>query len=231
MVVDGNRTGSARHENATVAFVDLAGFSAITDVYGDHAALGMLDLFESLVRDALAGHGPPIKWIGDEAMLAFPDPETALNVLGRLLPACRSEPRLPLTRSGVNHGPVIRRGSDIFGSTVNIAARIVGLASAGQLLATRSVAEAAAVLDIMVRDLGSVALRSVAEDVSLYSVELAPVADPAWIDPVCKMHAPYASFRKAHRDGPWFCSERCAEAYRRSPATYTAGSGSREARS
>jgi len=230
MVVEEHRTGNPRRENATVAFVDLAGFSAITDVYGDQAAIEMLDLFEGLVRDALAGHGPPIKWIGDEAMLAFPDPETALNVLGRLLPACRSEPRLPLTRSGLNHGPVIRRGGDIFGSTVNIAARIVGLAAAGQLLATRPVAAAATSLDIAVRDLGSVALRSVAEDVALYSVELAPAADPAWIDPVCKMHAPYASFRKAHPQGPWFCSERCAEAYRRSPATYTAGSGPREPR-
>src|SRR5262249_21055128 len=178
------------------------------------------DLFENLVREALAGHAPPIKWIGDEAMLAFPDPETALNVLGHLLPGCRAEPRLPLTRSGLNHGPVIRRGSDIFGSTVNVASRVAGLAAAGQLLATRPVADAATALGIMVRDLGSVALRSVAEDVSLYSVELAPTADPAWIDPVCKMHAPYASFRRSAADGPWFCSPQCAEAYRKSPQTY-----------
>ena len=52
----------------------------------------------------------------------FPDPATALQVLGRLLPACRCEPRIPLTRTGLNHGPVLRRANDIFGSTVNIAA-------------------------------------------------------------------------------------------------------------
>jgi class 3 adenylate cyclase/YHS domain-containing protein len=224
--VDPARNLHPGRESATVAFVDLAGFSAITDVYGDQAAIRLLEVFEGLVSEALAGHGPPVKWIGDEAMLAFPDPETALHVLGRLLPACRAEPRLPLTRSGVHHGPIIRRGSDMFGSTVNIAARIVGLAAPGQLLATRPVAEAAATLDILAQDLGSVALRSVAEEVPLWSVELAPVAEPGWIDPVCKMHAPYASFRKAHPDGPWFCSELCAEAYRRSPQTYGASSGS-----
>jgi adenylate cyclase len=208
---------------ATVAFVDLAGFSAITDVYGDASAIAVLGRFEALVREALGGLGPPIKWIGDEAMFGFPDPATALQVLGRLLPACRSEPRIPLTRTGLNHGPVLRRGNDLFGSTVNIAARIAALASPGQLLATQPVADIAAASGIVVRDVGKVALRSIAERVPLHAIELAPAFDPAWIDPVCKMHAPYAAYRRTTPTGPWFCSERCAEAYRRSPEVYPGG--------
>src|SRR4029077_18977091 len=170
--------------------------------------------FEELVRQALGGAGTPIKWIGDEAMFGFPDPATALQMLGRLLPACRSEPRIPLTRTGLNHGPVLRRAGDLFGSTVNIAARIAALASPGQLLATQPVAEAASAQGIMVRDLGRTALRSVAQEVPLWEVELAPSADPTWIDPVCKMHAPYASYRRSEAAGPLFCSPRCEEAYR-----------------
>jgi adenylate cyclase len=209
---------------ATVAFVDLAGFSAITDVYGDASAIAVLGRFEALVREALAGFGAPIKWIGDEAMFGFPDPAAALQVLGRLIPACRSEPRIPLTRTGLHHGPVLRRANDLFGSTVNIAARIAAYATPGQLLATQPVAEIATASGIVARDLGKVALRSIADHVPLYSIELAPVFDPAWIDPVCKMHAPFSAYRRAAPTGPWFCSERCAEAYRRSPQTYHAGS-------
>jgi hypothetical protein len=67
----------------------------LTDVYGDESAVRVLRCFEELVHDASGGHAPPIKWIGDEAMFGFPDPATALEVLGRLLPACRSEPRIP----------------------------------------------------------------------------------------------------------------------------------------
>ena len=208
---------------ATVAFVDLAGFSAIADVYGDASAIAVLARFEELVREALGGFGPPIKWIGDEVMFGFADPATALQVLGRLLPACRSEPRIPLTRTGLNHGPVLRRGSDIFGSTVNVAARIAALASPGQLLATAPVASVADASGIAVRDIGTVALRSIADHVPLHSIELAPDLDPAWIDPVCKMHAPYEAYRRTAPKGPWFCSERCAEAYRRSPETYRRG--------
>ena len=209
---------------ATVAFVDLAGFSAITDVYGDASAIAVLGRFEELVRQALGGLAPPIKWIGDEAMFGFPDPATALQVLGRLLPACRSEPRIPLTRTGLNHGPVLRRSSDLFGSTVNIAARIAAIASPGQMLATRQVANIAAASGIVARDMGKVALRSIADHVPLYSIELAPAFDPAWIDPVCKMHAPYEAYRRTTPTGPWFCSERCAEAYQRSPEIYHSGS-------
>ena len=190
--------------SATVAFVDLAGFTAIAEVYGDALAIKTLEIFEGMVRDALAGYEPPIKWIGDEAMLSFPEPEIAIQALGTLLQSCRKEPRLPLTRTGLNHGPVIRRGSDLFGSTVNIAARVAALASPGQLLATEPVAEAAAARGIRVQDLGKVALRSVADEVRLYEIELAPTPDPAWIDPVCKMHAPYAFYRRSESEGPWF---------------------------
>jgi adenylate cyclase len=217
---DLSQTQSSVGASATVAFIDLAGFSAIADVYGDAAAIDVLEIFESMVREALAGYEPPIKWIGDEAMLSFPEPELAIQALGTLLQACREEPRLPLTRSALNHGPVIRRAGDLFGSTVNIAARIAALASPGQLLATQPIADAAAAKGILVRDLGEVALRSVADEIPLYEIELAPSPDPAWIDPVCKMHAPYASYRRAAPEGPWFCSPRCEEAYRKSPQAY-----------
>ena len=208
---------------ATVAFVDLAGFSALSDVYGDASAIAVLTLFEQMVREALGPLGAPIKWIGDEVMFGFADPKTALGVLGRLLPACRSEPRIPLTRTGINHGPVLRRGNDLFGSTVNVAARIAAIASPGQMLATQPVATFATTAGIVARGIGNVALRSIADLVPLFSIELAPAADTAWICPVCKMHAPFEAYVKATPMGPWFCSERCAEAYDRSPQTYPGG--------
>ena len=214
---------------ATVAFVDLAGFSALTDVYGDASAIRVLTRFEDFVRDALGGLGPPIKWIGDEAMFGFDDPATALRVLGHLLSACRSEPEMPLTRAGINHGAVLRRGSDLFGSTVNIAARIAAYASPGQLLATQPVATIATASGIVARDIGPVALRSIADDVQLYSIELAPASDRAYICPVCKMHAPFAEYRRTTSTDPWFCAERCAEAYRLSPQTYQRGSMAKDA--
>ena len=206
--------------SATIAFIDLAGFSAITDVFGDLSAIAILEVFEALVAQHTGEGGRLVKWIGDEAMLVFSDPDTALASLGRLLPACRADERIPLTRSALHHGPVISRGSDIFGATVNAAARMTAIARPGDLIATAPVAEVASKLGIKTRSLGAVTLRSMREPVSLYKIELAGEIEPAWIDPVCKMHAPYAAYQNRKADGLWFCSPTCEAAYRQSPATY-----------
>jgi adenylate cyclase len=213
-------TSSFETASACVAFIDLAGFSATTDVYGDREAIEMLQRFEAIVNEALGDQHSPVKWIGDEVMLAFKDCETALVVLGALLPACRAEPRLPLTRTGVHYGHVICRSGDFFGSTVNIASRITSIATPGQLLATRPVSAAAIASGISVQELGETRLRSVANPMALYAIELAPTVDASWIDPVCKMHAPYKGYKRT--SGPWFCSQSCADAYARNPSVYAA---------
>ena len=205
---------------AAIAFVDLAGFSAITDVFGDAAALEVLDVFEGHVSASLEGGGRWVKWIGDEVMLAFPDPDAALRALAHLLPACRADARLPLTRAGLHYGPVIPRGGDYFGATVNIASRITASSSEGRLLATQPIAAIAEAKGVSVEALGPVSLRSVAAKIPLFSIHMAEAVDPAWIDPVCKMHAPYSAYTRARPAGHWFCSPQCEEAFRRSPETY-----------
>jgi adenylate cyclase len=220
MPTDVAATTPSERAMAAIAFVDLAGFSAITDVFGDEAAVGVLDVFEALVSDCLQEGGRRVKWIGDEVMLAFPDPDTALQALARLLPACRAESRLPLTRAGLHYGPVIPRGSDFFGATVNIASRITASSSAGRLLATQPIAEVAEAKGVSVEALGPVSLRSIADKIPLFSIEMAEAVDAAWIDPVCKMHAPYSAYARARPAGHWFCSPQCEAAFKRSPETY-----------
>ena len=115
---------------------------------------------------------------------------------------------------------MLRRGTDIFGATVNIASRLTALAGPGELLTSKSMAEAARASGIEVKDRGDHQLRSVASPVRVFSIALAPAANPDWIDPVCKMHAPLSAYQKAGGE-KWFCSERCAEAYARNPRAYT----------
>jgi class 3 adenylate cyclase len=220
MASDATARAPKGRATAAIAFVDLAGFSAITDVFGDEAALGVLDIFEELVDACLEEGGRRVKQIGDEVMLAFPDPDTALRALARLLPACRADHRLPLTRAGLHYGPVIPRGADLFGGTVNIASRITASSSAGRLHATQPIAEVAEAKGVSFEALGPVALRSIAEKIPLFSIEMAEAVDDDWIDPVCKMHAPYSAFSRAQPAGYWFCSPECETAFRRSPGTY-----------
>lgn len=208
---------------ATIGFIDLAGFSAITEVYGDASAVSVLDRFEALVEASLGQSGRLVKWIGDAAMLAFPDPQSALCAMGALIPACRATREIPLTRVALHHGPVLERRGDYFGATVNAASRISGLAAPGQVLATQCVADAASAGGISVEALGPISLRSMSQRLPLYSIALADGVDSQWIDPVCKMLAPYSAFVRQRPEKPWFCSPRCEEAFESSPETYLPG--------
>jgi adenylate cyclase len=127
----------------TFAFVDLSGFTALTEAHGDTEAVATLARFRRLSREALAPGDALVKTVGDEAMLAFPGPHAAVAALRRLYEAALADENLPLLRGGAHHGTAVPDGDDFFGATVNLAARVAGRARGGQLLVTTDVALAA----------------------------------------------------------------------------------------
>ena len=127
-----------------MCFLDLAGYTRLTEEHGDQAAAELAETVAALVeRMARVHRGTAVKWLGDGVMLHFPEPAeavaAALEAVERL-PAAG----LPPAHVGVAAGPVVVQGGDYFGRTVNLAARLAARAQAGQVLATAPVAEAAA---------------------------------------------------------------------------------------
>ncbi len=127
----------------TFAFVDLSGFTALTEAHGDDEAVRTLGRFRTLTNGALGPDDVLVKTIGDAVMLAFPDPERAVAGLRRLFDAALGDATLPLIRAGAHHGPAVADGDDFFGAAVNLAARVAAQAGGGQLLVTVSIANAA----------------------------------------------------------------------------------------
>jgi class 3 adenylate cyclase len=214
---------TTRPEGLTVGFVDLAGFTALTEAHGDEHAVALLERFEQLARSALGIADRLVKTIGDALMLAFPDPGAALDGSLSLFSACAREQEMPLPRAGLHHGPVIERDGDMFGATVNLAARVAGQASGGQLLATEPVAVAARGADLPVVDLGSFDLRNLRAPVELFQIAVDPELAGATIDPVCRMQVLRATAvgRLRHDDHEyWFCSLECSAAFASDPDRY-----------
>ena len=133
----------ARIANDGVAFIDLTGYTAVTEHSGDETAVRLADQLTQLSEDAAAHFGGQVvKLLGDGAMLHFEGALDAVRAALHLVAAIgRSD--LPPAHAGVNSGPVIPRDGDYFGRTVNLAARISGQASAGQVLVSALVAELA----------------------------------------------------------------------------------------
>lgn len=209
----------------TFAFVDLAGFTALTEAHGDHAAVDVVERFVESARVAVSERGELVKTIGDAVMLAFPAPDVALLAARELLERCAAVTAMPAPRAGLHHGPAVPRGDDWFGATVNLAARVAGQAFGGQTLATASVAEVARRVGVPVVDLGCFHLRNVTEPVELFQVELVPPPEAVSIDPVCRMQVAHATAagRLRHADTDvWFCSLACVRAFVEDPARYVA---------
>ena len=125
-----------------VAFLDLTGFTTLTQERGDAIAAEVaLRLADLAARIATAHRGRVVKLLGDGVLSQFANVadavEASLQLLDRLADA-----DLPPGHVGVTHGPIVARDGDIFGRTVNLAARISDVTPSGELYVPASVGEA-----------------------------------------------------------------------------------------
>jgi len=197
----------------TFAMVDLAGFTALTEVHGDRQAADLAVQFARLATDRLGAGDRLVKPIGDAVLLASDTPQAAVVLVTGLLEACNQLPDFPIARAGLHHGPAVEHDGDFFGAAVNLTARVAGQAAGGQVLATQAVAEAARATGVATRSLGMVPLRNIAQPQELFELELSPHPIFAGIDPVCRMRVDRntaAGMLRHQGEEFWFCSLRCA---------------------
>ena len=213
-------------ETRTIAFVDLAGFTALTEVHGDDAAVDLLETFTAAARAAVEGTGAEVvKTIGDAVMLAAPDAAAGLRAVERIFEAAYATDSFPEPRAGLHHGSVVRRDGDYFGATVNLAARIAGRAGSGQAVATIEIARAAEAAGLDALPLGPTRLRNVFEPVELFAIELCPTVVDVSVDPVCRMRLGCQSAVGRIRHAGvehWLCSLDCIRAFAADPDRYLA---------
>jgi adenylate cyclase len=153
---------------AAIVFADLAGYTRLTEERGDEVAADAATRLAVLADDVAQRHdGRLVKLLGDGVMLHFPRPvdapAAALALRDAMAPA-----GLPPTHTGIHAGAVIRRESDYYGSTVNVAARLAAHAGAGEVLVTAELVAA-------VRDAGGALPELVpTPDLDLKGISLRP---------------------------------------------------------
>jgi adenylate cyclase len=127
-----------------MCFLDLVGYTRLTEQRGDAAAAALAASLAVLVgRSAREHGGVPVKWLGDGVMVHFRESAGAVrSALGMV--AALPESGLPPAHVGVAAGPVVVQGGDYFGRTVNLAARLAARAGPGQVLVSDRVAASAA---------------------------------------------------------------------------------------
>jgi adenylate cyclase len=210
---------------ATYAFVDLAGFTAVTEAHGDAEAVSIVRMFRDRASQVLGPDDELVKTIGDAVMLRFSAPDRAIVALRELLQReLVVHDAVLLPRAGAHHGRAVAVEGDYYGAAVNLAARVAGEARGGQLLVTSQAAFAARDLGATITHVGSVNLRNVSESVDIYDVRVGDGTEEAVLDPVCQMRVPSTAGSAVVLD--WlgrrfhFCGLPCVSRFAADPDRY-----------
>ncbi len=151
-----------------MCFVDLSGYTRLTEERGDQVAARLATSLATLVEDtSRLRRGRPIRWLGDGGMFHFKDPGPAV-LAGLDMVEAAPTAGLPPMHVGIHAGPVIFQDGDVYGRTVNLASRIASYATAGQVLASQEVVRRCRDDGLGFEPLGAVDLKGLADPVPLY---------------------------------------------------------------
>lgn len=201
------------------AFVDLSGFTAFTEHYGDERTVAVLTTFRGRVREIAARRGVRVtKWLGDGAMLSSADSAAVVAMTVEL--AERTPESIPLgIRAGLATGAVIMfEGDDYIGRPANVASRLCDAASTGEILCTREVASQAPRW-VAAGPFTPYLVSGLDRPVEAAVLGIA-VSDQMTVDPCCGLRLPvqrgldtrFGTDDSVHR----FCSTACAVAWEES---------------
>ncbi len=124
----------------TIGFVDLVGYTAISQQLDPHEISALVRRFEHLAFDTVAEEGGRVvKTIGDEVMFVSGDAAAAARIARRLTDRSLDDVLLPPARAGLARGSVVTREGDYFGPVVNLASRLVEIAKPGSVIASDEV--------------------------------------------------------------------------------------------
>jgi adenylate cyclase len=152
----------------TICFVDLTGYTRLTEEQGDETAARLASRLAALVDGvALRNGGRPVRWLGDGGMFLFPEATAAVRAALEMSEGAPAA-GLPTTHIGIQSGPVVFQDGDVYGRTVNVASRIADLAESGDVLTTEETMRQVDAADVDWMLVGPAELQGVATPVTLY---------------------------------------------------------------
>jgi class 3 adenylate cyclase/pimeloyl-ACP methyl ester carboxylesterase len=164
-------TGKTDRALAAVLFTDLVASMEHARTFGDRRWRRLLDEFERVCAEQIEKfRGRVVKYTGDGMLAIFESASDAVRSATALIPAA-DRPGLEI-RSGIHVGDIERRGEDVGGTAVNVAARVMESAVGSEVLVTSGVRDAAAGSGIGFLAAGSYELKDVAEGLLLYRADL-----------------------------------------------------------
>jgi class 3 adenylate cyclase len=161
---------------AAVLFADVSGSTKLYETAGDAVAHAAIEKCVNLMREkTINAKGRVIKTIGDEVMSSFATADAAADAAIEMQLAIAEMPPVGNTQIGIrigfNHGPVVERDGDVFGDAVNLAARLAGVATKGQIITARdTVMLMSPMLKSSTRAITTIQVKGKAQEIQVYEL-------------------------------------------------------------
>jgi class 3 adenylate cyclase len=140
----GRRPWMRRQREPTFLFVDLVGYTTLTDKHGDEVAVETARRFRRTMRSLSRKHDAwQVKSMGDGVMIWAPDAAKAVALASETVREVGTRSDLLPVRVGVHTGAAVMDGMDWYGATVNVAARLADEAEPNQALISDATLSAA----------------------------------------------------------------------------------------
>jgi class 3 adenylate cyclase len=157
-----------------IMFTDMVGSTEMTAQLGDAMSLELLRAHDAIIRRCLERYrGSEVKHLGDGIMASFDNaPASVACAIGiqEEFASYNAKSETPIhVRIGIHAGEPVADRDDLFGSAVQMAARICDIAQADAILVSREVRDACAGADLVLEPAGSETLKGFSEPVQLFS--------------------------------------------------------------
>ena len=209
-----------------ILMADLTGYTAMTDVHGGESAARIVRKYMELVDRALVGKARLVQRVGDQVVIVSDTADDAAATALYLTELASQEEQFLSIHAGIHYGSIFEENGSLFGSTINVASRIMTLADHGQILCSSSlVSKIVNKPQFTFKGFGCHKLKNVMQEVEVFELHSTNLSDERHIDPVCHMliDPSRGDYVVTIDDQTYhFCSEHCRNLFQNSPGLFKA---------
>ncbi len=205
--------------NIAIMMADLSGFTAMTEIHGDHSAVSLIDQYLDIVKKSLVGSSHLHGRVGDEMIIIASNAEDLAYTATIMFEHAHNENNFLQLHAGLHYGNLIKKDGDYYGTTINTAARITSVAEKGKILCSVDFKnQLPENHPFIVVNKGKQKFKNLLNPVELFEMSccIEYMTRKYVIDPVCHMliKTPDTAKQLEHKDEQhYFCSENCLKKY------------------
>jgi adenylate cyclase len=207
-----------------ILMADLTGYTAMTDVHGGESAARIVRKYMELVDRALCGNARLVQRVGDQVVIVSDSAYDAAATAIQLNELASKEERFLSVHAGIHYGPIFEENDDLFGSTINVASRIMNMADHGQILCSSAlVSKIDDDSGFTFKAFGFHRLKNVLQEVEVLELYPTNRSSSHHVDPVCHMHVDPSKgdyTLTINNKTYHFCSAHCLDLFKLQPAAF-----------